>query len=507
MSLMSSVWDRRNRRISYQVPVGVLDLKAKRVLNMSSINVSRGGMFVDTDENLAVGLPLMCNVPFGRDQQAMQLRGRVAWLRPSSSSHGNRPSGVGIEFVDLTDEESDRLSDIVGRNEEQSHALSLQLHGMASPIRGEAHLTPDGVFFRSKLPFLALESGVEFSFRDDDEDVGYQGRIVAVDVYKDPGSAVPRLQVEIELLSEEIPNLADPPNEESLAIERASAGREIDEQESEDRDCEMLEIDAADTERTTVQSDAIPISIPQMLPIIDAESAKEAVVHAEARSLETERVTSSAYSIARIWPAAAMLVGCTLGILAFALSGDEQDESPVAVKATLEDSESRKVLALLEPPVQEQVDSEAPLALGGVRAAAAAETHEAVDEPVAAPEAVAEPVMEAALPPNLIAKIESIGGVKISGEGKTFVIRIPIEGSLERAADYRLADPPGIAVNLPYAKPRAGFHKIVEPKHEQLRTIWVRERLGGLHFRAFFANDAPRCTVRYRAAAIVIRCR
>ena len=56
---MSSVWDRRNRRISYQVPVGLVDVEAERVLNTSSINVSEGGIFVDTDEYLLIGAPIV----------------------------------------------------------------------------------------------------------------------------------------------------------------------------------------------------------------------------------------------------------------------------------------------------------------------------------------------------------------------------------------------------------------------------------------------------------------
>ncbi len=102
---------------------------------------------------------------------------------------------------------------------------------------------------------------------------------------------------------------------------------------------------------------------------------------------------------------------------------------------------------------------------------------------------------------------EKIGGVHISQSEGELVMRLPIEGTDERAAHYLLADPPGLAVNLPYALPRAGFHKSISPANEMIRSVWVRERLGGLHFRVFFEAKSESCTVKYMATELLVRCR
>jgi Tfp pilus assembly protein PilZ len=485
---MSSVWDRRNRRISYQVPVGVVDLNAQRVLNMSSINVSRGGIFVDTDERLMIGAPVVCNLPFGRDTEAMQLRGRVAWLRPKAASGPNRPSGLGIEFVDLSDQESDKLSDIVGGDAEQSHQLSLKLPGLEGPVRGQAFLTNDGVFFRSKLPFLALDSDVEFAFEDEDDDVVYDGQIVGVEVYNDPGSPVPRLQVEVAVKSEDMPSVGDIPGGEH--------GEEY----------EMLNIDTADTERTIAPSPQPVIEIPQMMPIVVAEIEALSIVQDEVAVESTERVSQPARVFAKIWPPVALLVGSILGILAFALSQGE-DSKPADTRI---DTATPAALAALDESASEAPvvpNDEAIAALNRIRAAALAESEELGDldempTPVAASEAKKAPTKRAA-----VAAFEKIGGAHISESEGVLIIRLPIEGTLERAANYRLADPPGIAVNLPYAQPKAGFHQSLSPQHEKIRSLWVRERLGGLHVRVFFAEATESCEVKHTTSELVLRCR
>jgi Tfp pilus assembly protein PilZ len=490
MNAMSSVWDRRNRRISYQVPVGVVDLQAERVLNMSSINVSRGGIFVDTDEHMRVGAPVVCNLPFGRDTEALQLRGRVAWLRPKSSSGPKRPSGLGIEFVDLSDDESDKLSDIVGGDDEQSHQLSLKLPGLENPVHGQAFLTNDGVFFRSKLPFLALDSEVEFAFEDEDEDVVYDGHIVGVEVYNDPGSPVPRLQVEVAVASDEMPSRLDIPSGE--------IGESY----------EMLHIDTADTERTLAPSVEPVIEIPQMMPIVVAEIEALSIVQDDVVVERTERVSPPPRSFAKIWPPVALLVGSILGILAFALSqgqGAEPAPKPSAALAVEKGIHELPVNATQTPTV---APNEATAARERIRAAALEDQVElgamGDGEPA---KTVAEATPAPATKKVAPSAFEIIGGVNISEKEGAVVLRLPIEGSLERAADYLLADPPGLAVNLPYAQPKGGFHQSVSPMHDNLRSVWVRERLGGLHFRVFFSESAESCAVKYTPSALIVRCR
>ncbi len=491
------------------------------MLNTSSINVSEGGIFVDTDEYLLIGAPIVCNVPFGRDEEAMQLRGRVAWMRSKSSAGPNRPSGVGIEFVDLSDDQSEMLSEIVGGNEELCHQLSLKLQGLQSPVRGEAFLTPNGVLFRSKLPFLALDSHVEFAFEDEDD--VYDGRIVGLEVVSDPASPIPRLQVEVRVDADEMPSPSDNSGDDPSVV-----------------DFEMMHVDSADTEKTEVpgiHSDEALVSeemaakeqasqdhsdealasqevieIPQMLPIVVADEDYSGAVNDEIDVGYTERVVTNQSLFARRWPPVALLAGSILGILAFALAGgDDAAETPEAAQAGASDTASASG-DLMAPGLLATSASpdgvEAQEAAARIRHTALSEQEEFGDLTGAAaiktsPSTRDQAVARAQAP----AAEESIGGVKIWESKDELVMRLPYKGNLERAASYPLADPPGLAINLPYAQPKAGYYASVSPAHEQIRTLWVRERLGGLHFRAFFEQDAESCKVSYAESAIIVRCR
>jgi hypothetical protein len=282
----------------------------------------------------------------------------------------------------------------------------------------------------------------------------------------------------------------------------------------------VLHVDAADTEKTIPASAPQVIEIPQMLPIVVAPAAADAVVQGEVLVEFTERVSPASKRFAQLWPPVALLVGSVVGILAFAIASGDGDEA-VAVETKPTPAATTNLLAhgSLAParqalsPEPSQASS-ADLALDRIRAAALTEEENLGDTqeeiPSAAP-ALAPTAAPAPAPTSAPRAVneglqESIGGVKIwQSEGK-LVIRLPIEGSLERASNYLLADPPGIAINLPYAQPSGGFHATVSPQHEQIRTLWVRERLGGLHFRVFFSDAAESCDVKYGESAVVVRC-
>ena len=97
---MMTLWDRQSPRIPFQVPIGVLQLDEQRLMSATSVNVSEGGMFLGSEELLDIGTELVCNVPLERQEEAIQLKARVAWLRPSWHENDKRPRGMGIEFIE-----------------------------------------------------------------------------------------------------------------------------------------------------------------------------------------------------------------------------------------------------------------------------------------------------------------------------------------------------------------------------------------------------------------------
>ncbi|MCP4447749.1 MAG: PilZ domain-containing protein [Myxococcales bacterium] len=102
--------ERRSKRISYQSPIGGVLLGDQRVLSMVSSNLSRGGMFVDLEEIPAIGAELVCNLATAGGLSAIQVRGRVSWQ--------NGDTGVGIEFIDLSDEQEAELDGVLGEAHE-----------------------------------------------------------------------------------------------------------------------------------------------------------------------------------------------------------------------------------------------------------------------------------------------------------------------------------------------------------------------------------------------------
>ncbi|HEY0193710.1 MAG TPA: TIGR02266 family protein, partial [Kofleriaceae bacterium] len=88
--------DREHERVPYAVHVEFRT--ASSFLVAYSVNLSRGGMFVETDVELPTGalLELQLLVP---GTGALSLLGMVAWRRNYDSPDG--PPGIGVEFQDV----------------------------------------------------------------------------------------------------------------------------------------------------------------------------------------------------------------------------------------------------------------------------------------------------------------------------------------------------------------------------------------------------------------------
>ncbi len=509
---MTSVWDRRKPRITYQVPVGVYDVGREQALSVSSINVSQVGMFVDTTESLAIGTELICNLPLGIGNDALQVRGRVAWLREQRSSDVHRPVGMGIEFVDLSDEESGQLSEIVGAKEETSYPVRMQLTGMGGAVRACAKLTDQGIFIRAPLPFLSQDSRVDFSFIDN-EDESHRGRIIGVEIHHDEDTNVPRLQVEIELDSIGHDELKIPQplaqageNEGLLAKSGHAGGPQYVGPEDTVKTSSVFEAsvsgdDDVDGEEWSAESNELPSD--------DEDDHDE---YSDWHDDEYGEMSSGEKR--PLWPLMAAIVFVVGGALAFGLYGEGDDAKAAIVE---ERGQSDEVLALLDGVEFEPVEA---IATGPIGDKAADNEHGEVaptieDEVVEIALAREKSPTESEGKPATAAEStrvasakntsETIQGLKIN-DGEELVFRLPIRGSDERFSSYRLADPPGIAVNLPYAKPKSGFVDSISPKHPQVRRVWIRERLGGLHFRLFFADASQTCNASVKKKTLVIRC-
>lgn len=503
-----SLWDRHSPRIAYQVPIGVLDLEPQRLMNVTSMNVSRGGMFVGASDLLDVGSEIMCNLPMHRDREAMQLRARVAWQRPACLADDLHPQGMGIEFLDLSDTECDELIDIVGDLEEESHPVRMSLAGLGTDIPAHAKISGDTAHLR--VPLNSLRLGAELSFALVDDSTGNQchGQIESVGIHNDPGSAIPRLQLDLKLKSLGGTKLPPPESKPHYSVDAAVLSQKA-------------AIESGTIEISMAEDDSVPW---RGSPIVDDE-LEEAAVVGSVLSNDTERMFVPLNTDRRLWAGGAVVVLAVIIALAFSLSNtdssapfipvfDRGQGSLLAVpvpEPALTTDDSAKVAAAVEVPTE---------------TAAAMIPTAVIPEP--APKqskaVLAKPVKPIATPRKEVAKTvkakpkktksakkmsrQNLGGVQLTRRApEELVIRIPIKGSTEQASNYILASPPAIAVNLPYAKPALGYQRSLYPEDAKVRVVWVRERLGGLHFRVFFDKDVPACKVEIQNKSLELRCK
>lgn len=122
---------RRHERVAAQITVRISTIEPERdpwtgrpffrSLQEKSINVSRGGTFVETSEPLDPGRRVLVELelPSGNEVEAI---GRVAWVkRVLDPRNQTTDSGVGIEFLGGASEELAALADYLDRGEPPLH--------------------------------------------------------------------------------------------------------------------------------------------------------------------------------------------------------------------------------------------------------------------------------------------------------------------------------------------------------------------------------------------------
>ena len=75
----------------------------ERELQEYSINVSTGGLFIETVEPLPVATPLRLEFLLPEQERPIRCVGRVAWLNAEDGQQNPRlPKGMGVQFVDIS---------------------------------------------------------------------------------------------------------------------------------------------------------------------------------------------------------------------------------------------------------------------------------------------------------------------------------------------------------------------------------------------------------------------
>src|SRR5258708_37267644 len=93
----------RARRVqaTFKVSYGTVD----QLLDAYSSDLSKGGMFLTTDQFLPVNAVIRVNLELGEGSVEIPVICRVVYVRDAAAARSvGKPSGMGIEFLDMTAE-------------------------------------------------------------------------------------------------------------------------------------------------------------------------------------------------------------------------------------------------------------------------------------------------------------------------------------------------------------------------------------------------------------------
>jgi uncharacterized protein (TIGR02266 family) len=98
LNITNRVMPRANARLRIHFGVGT-----QRLLTDYSVNLSAGGVFIETFEPFEAETPLSLEFSLPGHPQAIRCRGRVAWVNHAEQPASPLlPPGIGVQFVDLS---------------------------------------------------------------------------------------------------------------------------------------------------------------------------------------------------------------------------------------------------------------------------------------------------------------------------------------------------------------------------------------------------------------------
>jgi uncharacterized protein (TIGR02266 family) len=90
----------------------------KKVLTDYTVNVSMGGLFIETNHILPVDTELLVKFKLPNIDRIISCKSRVAWVNGADSlKKENLPSGMGIQFLDLPQEDMHAVRIFIDKGE------------------------------------------------------------------------------------------------------------------------------------------------------------------------------------------------------------------------------------------------------------------------------------------------------------------------------------------------------------------------------------------------------
>ena len=170
--------DREHSRMPYVVAVEFRS--ASSFLITYSLNLSRGGLFVETFQDLPLGatVALTFRIPGSGE---VVLSGVVAWRREPTSTEG--PPGIGVEFTDITAQLGETIDQLVAQFQ------GIQVLVLATDSKDRASLTRLTKSIAASANILqASDAAVAETLVTEDLD------LIVIDVDGDPEGAIATLR-------------------------------------------------------------------------------------------------------------------------------------------------------------------------------------------------------------------------------------------------------------------------------------------------------------------------
>lgn len=437
-----------------------------------AVNLSPAGILVDapTPTPCPVGSDVLCDVTLPRGQRL--LRGRVAHRRVLTA----QKVGMGIEFVDLSARERAELRDVVGESAERPQRVKVRFEGTTQIVRARAYATPAGFQLATALPFLKSATQVDIALSPD-ESVNARGWVAGVSLDRTNADGVPRLLIDVQvadaaaMAADFVPQEAKTPVVEPLA----NVPEYVWEAE------QLSALRATPSVAMPASLDA-PVDLANQVyvgtPIL---STLAPAVQADSEELVTTVVTHGAPL-----PSIESLASGPTSLR----DGDRTEVIPISPLAPRRRLPSFGVGMLVGVGL---------LAVGGIILFARSGSNHAappaaIAKPAPAPAAVAPPPVEAPVAEAPVAAAPAAAVVDAEPVAPAAELFVGLKGSLAGARRYPLANPDGVAFNLPHARATMKLGTYPSPA-PGLRSLWVRALPGGgTHLRFHFesAATAPR---------------
>jgi hypothetical protein len=456
---------RRQSRIVFQTKIRLRSPGRDESVVARVQNLSPRGVYITGTELPAVGTVVQCRLVLAGERRT--LRGRVAWVRPASSSAPLKLPGAGIEFLELGEEDADLLHKLVDPGDEERQPVDVWFEGMKAPIRCQAVVAGEGVRLATRLPFMRLNSPVRVAFTQPEVMVR-DGTLDSVMLEPNNVDGIPHLQVNVSMAPlESAQGTIDIPVTISVARDLGPHG-------------------PITPPASTVVDPAItappPVAMVAHDTIVERERTDRFPTVGESRaSLVWQRLrrqTQQTLQRTLTWlsqgtwrpagagfVAGALAVGIVVGVV----------RPTVSVPAPSQAAEAPPVAA--PPPAA---------------AAPVVEAAPVVAAPAAEPLVAPEPAAEA---PAMARQRDLGDGVALTSDTHGHRLTVALTGTGKGAEQFRLADPPGLAVTLPRGRPRTTAN-LSRPGGGPVR-LQIRRKPQGTQLRFFFD------TARYRGRLAV----